>query len=100
MNKIVLVLTFVFLAELVMTVKVQASNSAISEPCTQKSYGRGAGYPWRFGDGFNDKGMFARCQKDNGAGNCEKFGAVVYPKCKTGFVPSGCCICISTNPNC
>lgn len=61
------------------------------------AYGRGAGYPWKFGDSLNDSGMYSRCQRDHGAGNCEKDGAIVYPKCKAGFHKTGCCIC---SPNC
>lgn len=68
--------------------------------CRLAEYGRGAGYPWKFGDALNDSGMFKRCQADNGAGNCEKWGAVVYPKCKAGFSPFGCCICRPAKPNC
>jgi hypothetical protein len=62
-----------------------------------KSYGRGAGYPWKFGDGTNDSGMFKRCEKDHGKGNCQKKGAIVYPKCKSGFRAVGCCTC---SPKC
>lgn len=57
------------------------------------SYGRGAGYPWKFGDGVNDKGMFSRCEKDHGKGGCEKDGAIVYPKCRSGYQKVGCCVC-------
>jgi len=49
---------------------------------------------------LNDSGMYRRCEADNGKGNCEKWGAVVYPKCKSGFSPSGCCICRPSTPNC
>ena len=63
------------------------------------SYGRGAGYAWRFGDGFNSAGMYRRCEKDNGAGNCEKSGLIVYPKCRYGFSANGCCICSPTCPS-
>lgn len=63
------------------------------------TYGRGAGYPWKFGDWFNDDGMFSRCEADNGKGNCEKYGLIVYPKCKPGYTNSGCCIC-AANFNC
>lgn len=38
--------------------------------CRLNEYGRGAGYPWKFGDGLNSDGMYARCQADYGAGNC------------------------------
>ena len=33
-------------------------------------------------------------------GNCEKFGAVAYPKCKPGYTSFGCCICRPSNPDC
>ncbi len=49
------------------------------------SYSRGAGFPWQFGDPLNDSGMFKRCTDANGAGNCEKTGEIVYPKCKVNF---------------
>jgi len=62
-----------------------------------EAYGRGAGYPWKFGDGLNDDGMIARCEADNGRGNCEKDGAIYYPKCKANFHKVGCCIC---SPDC
>lgn len=60
------------------------------------SYGRGAGFPWKFGDGLNNKGMFARCNKANPQG-CEQSGAIVYPKCKANFHAVGCCVC---SPDC
>jgi hypothetical protein len=59
-------------------------------------YGRGAGYPWKFGDALNDKGMFKRCEKQHGRGNCEKYGAIVYPKCKSGFHAFGSNVCTPT----
>lgn len=60
------------------------------------SYARGAGYPWKFGDSLDDSSMFKRCQKDHKQG-CEKSGLVVYPKCRAGFHPVGCCVC---SPDC
>ena len=62
-----------------------------------KSYGRGAGFPWKFGDAMNDKGMRKRCEKRHGKGKCEKHGAIFYPKCRHGFHAVGCCVC---SPNC
>jgi hypothetical protein len=50
-----------------------------------QAYGRGAGYPWKFGDPLNDSGMFKRCDEEHGAGNCEKSGEIVYPKCNASF---------------
>ena len=44
--------------------------------------------------------MYRRCESANGQGKCEKWGAVVYPKCKAGFSPFGCCICRPAKPNC
>jgi len=29
--------------------------------CRMAEYGRGAGYPWKFGDSLNDKDMYKRC---------------------------------------
>lgn len=71
--------------------------------CRKAEYGRGAGFPWKFRDGLKnpDKGMFQRCEKANGVGNCEKYGAIVYPKCKEGYESFGCCICRpKQKPNC
>ena len=62
-------------------------------------YGRGAGYPWKFGDGFNSDGMFRRCEADHGAGNCEEDGLIVYPKCRSDFHAIGCCICTPDCPD-
>ena len=59
-------------------------------------YGRGAGYPWKFGDGFDLSSAKARCEKDNPQG-CEQSGAIMYPKCNPGFHAVGCCVC---SPDC
>ena len=59
-------------------------------------YTRGAGYPWKFGDGFNLDGAWARCRKDNPQG-CEQSGQIIYPQCKPGYHAVGCCIC---SPDC
>jgi hypothetical protein len=40
--------------------------------------------------------MYKRCEKAKGKGNCEKWGAVVYPKCKSGYDNVACCICRPT----
>ena len=50
-------------------------------------YGRGAGYAWQIGDPLlpDYSGPRKRCEKDNGVGNCEQWGALMYPKCKAGF---------------
>jgi hypothetical protein len=61
--------------------------------CRKSEYGRGAGYPWKFGDPLNSKKQYSRCEKAHGDDNCEKWGAVVYPKCKDGYSAFGCCIC-------
>lgn len=68
--------------------------------CRLAEYGRGGGYPWQFGDPLSDRGMYNRCERDKGKGNCEKWGAVVYPKCQPGYSPAGCCICRPTPPAC
>jgi hypothetical protein len=61
------------------------------------AYGRGGGYPWKFGDGLNLDAAKARCEKDNRQG-CEKYGEIMYPKCSEGFSPAGCCICSPVCP--
>src|SRR5712671_2405760 len=63
------------------------------------SYGRGAAYPWQFGDALNDSGMFNRCTAANGANNCEKSGEIVYPKCRANFHAVGCCTCSPACPS-
>ena len=63
------------------------------KPTNNQSYGRGVGYPWQPQDGFSSDGMFARCENDNGKGNCEQCLAIVYPKCKAGYHAVGCNIC-------
>ncbi|ETV94919.1 hypothetical protein H310_11565 [Aphanomyces invadans] len=69
--------------------------------CRLKEYDRGAGYPWKFGDAFDDSGMFKRCEAANGGSDkCEKNGLVVYPKCKEGYTAFGCCICRPNPPDC
>lgn len=69
--------------------------------CRAAEYGRGAGYVWEFGDpAFSSRGMFARCERDNGQGNCELDGAIVYPKCKPGYEKFGTNICRPVVPNC
>jgi hypothetical protein len=71
--------------------------------CRLAEYGRGAGYPWKAKDGVihpND-GMRSRCEADHGKGNCEKNGAIYYPKCKPNYHNVGCCICRPDDkPNC
>ena len=62
-----------------------------------KPYGRGSGYPWKYGDGLNNKAQFSRCEAGS-KGKCEQEGTVVYPKCKEGFHKVGCCICAPTCP--
>ncbi|RHY13408.1 hypothetical protein DYB25_007164, partial [Aphanomyces astaci] len=68
--------------------------------CRKSEYGRGFGYPWKFGDSLNASGMFQRCEKDYGKDNCEQSLLVVYPKCKPGYTSFGCCICRPLPPNC
>ena len=47
-----------------------------------KAYGRGGGYPWKFGDkAFSLNAARARCSKAHPQG-CEKSGEIIYPKCK------------------
>lgn len=35
------------------------------------SYGRGSGYPWKFGDGMNLDNAWSRCKKNNTKYGCE-----------------------------
>jgi len=64
-------------------------------------YGRGEGYPWQFGDGFNLDNARGRCEGDNGGPDtCEKNGEIYYPKCASGFSAFGCCICRPNPPDC
>jgi hypothetical protein len=44
--------------------------------------------------------MRRRCENKHGKGNCEKWGAVMYPKCKSGYHNVACCICRPNTPNC
>ena len=61
------------------------------------AYGRGAGYPWEFGDApFDLGGARRRCEHDN-PGGCEQNGLLYYPKCRANFHAFGCCVC---TPNC
>lgn len=73
--------------------------------CTEdditKTKGRGGGYPnklWE--DGFSLDGARRRCEADNGRGNCEQNGLIIYPKCEHLFGPEykskGCCLCNRT----
>lgn len=61
-------------------------------------YGRGVGYPWKFGDKpFNLDKAKRRCERDHGDGRCHQSGLIYYPKCREGFHNVGCCVC---SPNC
>lgn len=72
----------------------------IGVSCTKPAaYGRGTGYPWKFGDPLNDRNMFKRCEHQHGRGNCEKYGAIVYPKCKSGYHAFGSNICTPICPD-
>jgi hypothetical protein len=67
--------------------------------CRAAEYGRGAGYPWKFGDkAFSLKDAKRRCERKHGS--CEKNGAIYYPKCREGYSSFGCCICRPKTPNC
>lgn len=58
------------------------------------TYGRGVGFPWKFGDkAFNYDAAKERCENEHGIGNCEMEGLIYYPKCKKGFKNVGCCLC-------
>lgn len=68
--------------------------------CRASETGRGSGYPWKVGDALNLSGALSRCEAKEGNGKCEKWGAVIYPKCKDGYSNFGCCICRPAIPNC
>lgn len=74
--------------------------------CRAAEYGRGAGYAWQIGDhaiAWEDKwwaGMTSRCERDHGAGKCERGAGIVYPKCAPGFTAFGANICRPSQPNC
>jgi len=68
--------------------------------CRATEYGRGAGYGWEASDGLSNDGMMERCERDNGAGDCEMCGPIAYPKCKPGYSPAGCNICRPAQPDC
>ena len=64
-----------------------------------KAYGRGTGFPWKIGDRVGSlDGARARCSAKNQQG-CEKYGAIIYPKCKAGFKNAGSNICSPICPN-
>ncbi len=44
--------------------------------------------------------MLRRCRANNPGNDCEMWGAVAYPKCRTGYSFFGCCICRPAVPNC
>lgn len=69
--------------------------------CRAAEYGRGVGYPWKFGDHvFRLDGARARCEAEHGRDGCEKNGAIIYPKCRPGYHAFGCCICRPAVPDC
>jgi hypothetical protein len=65
-----------------------------------KAYGRGTGYPWKFGDtAFDLDEARGRCEQEHGKGHCEKWGAIYYPRCKPQFHEIGCCVCTPDCPS-
>ena len=66
------------------------------------SFGRGAGYPWKFGDNWrNLEDARNRCSSSEGV-PCEQNGAIMYPNCQSlannwgrngVYTNDGCCIC-------
>jgi hypothetical protein len=63
-----------------------------------EAYGRGVGFPWKIGDkAFSLKNAKIRCERKHGEGQCEKSGAIYYPKCKPDYRAIGCCVC---SPRC
>lgn len=39
-----------------------------------------------------------KCRRHHNPQGCEKFGLLVYPKCKKGFTNLGCCTCTNKCP--
>jgi len=70
--------------------------------CRRSEYGRGGGYPWKGSDGLRDTHgkMIRRCEAAQGLGNCEMYGQIAYPKCRSGYQRYGCCICRPPTPDC
>ncbi len=70
-----------------------------NKPGNGKAYGRGVGFPWKFGDALNLDAAMKRCEAKHGRGNCEKCLEIIYPKCKKGYRAVGCNICTSECPD-
>ena len=69
--------------------------------CRKAEYGRGAGYPWKVGDKIGSLDQARnRCEKDHGDKDCEKYGEIIYPKCKAGYDNEGANICRPEQPKC
>lgn len=63
-----------------------------------EAYGRGVGFPWKIGDkAFSLSNAKKRCERKYGEDQCEKSGAIYYPRCKPGYRAIGCCVC---SPRC
>lgn len=65
--------------------------------CLKPAATSSAGYPWKFGDGFNLDGAMSRCNADNPSVGCYISGAIVYPNCPAGFHKFGDLVC---TPDC
>ena len=68
--------------------------------CTKpKPYARGGGFLWKFGDKpFSMDGARARCLAANPQG-CEQSGAILLPKCRSGFKASTPVLCTPECPS-
>lgn len=71
----------------------------IGVSCAKPKATSSGGFGWQFGDkAFDyDTGPRARCEAENGAGNCYRNGLIWYPKCKPGFHKVGDLVC---SPDC
>ncbi len=59
-------------------------------------------FPWKIGDPLlpNYSGPIGRCEAKYGKGNCERGGALIFPKCGTGFKPvAGGSVCTPICPS-
>ncbi|KAG5183025.1 hypothetical protein JKP88DRAFT_152243, partial [Tribonema minus] len=60
-------------------------DDGITSCLKPSAYGRGGGFPWKFGDTpFRYDKAESRCEKANPSG-CERQGLIYYPKCRSGF---------------
>ena len=62
------------------------------------AYGRGTGFAYNIFTGEGRDHARQRCEREHGAGNCERNLEMYYPKCRAGFVEAGSNICSPACP--